>query len=146
MLGEFAEDLVPFTPKRARHATRLIGSVSLLVAGAVLGCSDAPVEPCGCPNYAKPGSAVAVEDAAWGSPLDSALAVATEGSYADSAVSPGDPPLAVLAHGRPGTYVVSMERRGHAAREESGIAVVTEGDCRPVDMVQLTVRLVAPSE
>lgn len=122
------------------------GMVSLLVAGSLLGCSE-PTN-INCPDRATYGIQLTVEDADSGSPVDSALAVATDESYtdgsfyADSAFSRGDPASrAYLAYERAGIYDVSVEKEGYATWERTAVRVVRKGHCKTLFPVSFTARL-----
>lgn len=119
---------------------------SLLIAGSLLGCSE-PTN-INCPDRATWAIQLTVEDAESGSPVDSALAVATDEPYndgphyADSAFSRGDPAShALLAYERAGIYDVSVEKEGYATWKKTAVRVVRKGHCETLFPVSFTARL-----
>lgn len=110
-----------------------LGAVLVLV---VQGCDI--FGPTACDTIAKPALTVEVADATTGSPIVGALVTATDGDYADSAVTillerPGVA-LVDLATERKGTYDVSVEKEGYrlwtrkdvrVRSDESGCHVAT---------------------
>lgn len=104
--------------------------------------------PKSCTTVAPPAIQVSVEHAESGEPIDDALVVAQDGSFADSArtdaAGPGGPHFWVsFASERPGTYTVRAEKSGFVdwVRED---VTATEGPCH-VNTVQLHAHLVPES-
>lgn len=134
------------TRQMQRRLSGALGMALLLIAGPLVGCSDDAMVPTNvnCPSRGwGPAIVVSVEDAVSGSLIDSALAVATDGSFADSAWSLGDPPRANLAWSRPGTYEVVVEKKGYTSWARGGIEAVkdTSGWCPSLRRVEITARL-----
>lgn len=101
-----------------------------------------------CTTEAPPAIHVSVEHAEFGEPIDDALVVVKDGSFADSArtdaAGPGGPHFWVsFASERPGTYTVRAEKSGFVdwIRED---VTATEGRCH-VNTVQLRAHLVLES-
>lgn len=101
-----------------------------------------------CTTEAPPAIQVSVEHAESGEPIDDALVVVQDGSFADSArtdaAGPGGPHFWVsFASERPGTYTVRAEKSGFVdwIRED---VTATEGRCH-VNTVQLHAHLVPES-
>lgn len=119
---------------------RVLGGI--LLALALLSCGISDQEYCTAEAY--PAVRVHVENAQSGAPITDALAVARDGSYADSTRSRSlsgavERALAELAYGRPGTYDITVEKDGFSPWIRSNIEVDV-GECF-VNTVELTARL-----
>ena len=119
---------------------RVVASLFLVLALSSCGISDEGA----CLAVAYPAVRVHVEDAQSGAPITDALAVARDGSYADSTRSRSlsgadDQAVAELAYARPGAYDVTVEKDGFSPWNRSNIEV-DEGECF-VSTVELTARL-----
>lgn len=130
------------------HRSIVTGVVSCLVLGAgLVGCEGAYGPDPVCTLIARPAVTVTVEHAETGEPVDDALVVAREGTFADSArtiVSGADTVDSVgLASERAGTYEVTVEAEGFSPWIETGV-LVEEGVCN-VETVELVAGL-APLE
>lgn len=116
----------------------------LLLALLLAGCNDFS-GPIVCTTEAVPAIELTAQNAESGDPVADALAVAAEGTFADSMQTRmfGGEALAHLALERSGTYEVSVEKDGFLTWEESGVEV-DEGVCH-VETVSLAARLVPSS-
>lgn len=126
-----------------KGAVRGVGALLVVTAvAAVAGC-DSTTVPEFCIDRAEPALSVTTLEADTDDPVDDALVVARDGSYADSArtrVSIEGEPLPVgLGSERPGTYDVTAEKEGFSTWSRSGV-VVEQGLCGP-ETVDLTARL-----
>ncbi len=124
---------------RTRAAT-IRGVFWLALVLALAGCDTMEVD---CLDFAAPAMSVTVVTSDTGVPVGGALAIARDGSFADSMrsrVVEGDPRPASLAFERPGTYEVTVEKEAFNTWSRSGVEV-TEGECH-VNTVELTARLV----
>jgi hypothetical protein len=128
------------------NRTGFIRAISFLALGAFLAGCDSTSGPEVCLAIAEPALSVTVENAESGEPLDDALVIAREGSFADSArTRAGDHTIpATLAHERAGTYEVTAEKAGFSPWNRSGV-VVPQGRCGP-ETVELTAQLAPSSE
>lgn len=118
--------------------------VSSLLILILTGCNV--FGPQSCTTLAPPAVSVSVDHAESGAPLDDALIVAVDGSYADSvrSVTVSEESAWVgLASGRPGTYTIHVEKSGFLAwiRED---VTATDSGCH-VNTVRLHAELVPES-
>ena len=100
---------------------RFLVMVTTIVA---VGCDRSPTEPMiACPDVVRPAIVVTPIDSRSGETIRVAgIATASEGSYTDK--TQNAPPAALsfsLAHGRPGTYAVSVDIPGYALWELSKV-------------------------
>lgn len=128
------------------HRTGFIRAVLFLALGAGLAGCDSTSAPEVCIALAEPALSVTAENTDTGEPLDDALVIAQEGSFADSArTRVGEDTFpATLAHERAGTYEVTVEKAGFSTWNRSRV-VVPQGRCGP-ETVELTAQLAPSSE
>ena len=106
--------------------------LAVCLAYAVAGCRDVTSSRPGdrvCTLEARPGLAVSVADSVTGAPVADALVTARSSAGADTARGAfvrSDGAVYSLAHERPGTYTVRVERRGYRAWERAGVAVTAD--------------------
>ena len=116
----------------------VFGKAMLLVSGAALtGCVT---EPFACTDEMRPGILVDIRDSVTSEFLASgARSIARDGEFADTvpAQITGFPHS--LAHERPGTYTLTVERANYATWTRTGV-VVTDGRCH-VNTVSIIARL-----
>ena len=93
-----------------------------------------------CTTEARPAVSVDVRDSTTGAPaVRNAIIVASLGAFADTASSSiFDGPYG-LAHERPGTYTVTVQKQGYRQWSLSGVRV-TKGECH-VRTASLVARL-----
>lgn len=96
-------------------------------------------EPLTCPTASNFAVSVAVEHTDTGEPIEGALAVVREGSFADSART-GSTGTASLAFDRAGTYAVSVEKDGFQTRTLPDVPVDLN-ECHHPDRAYLEVEL-----
>ncbi len=99
------------------------------VAGVVAGCRDVTADDASgvvCTLEARPGLLVTVRDSVTGAAVSDAQVGARRGAAADTArggAVRSDGALYALAHERPGTYAVRVERAGYRVWERAGVEV-----------------------
>ena len=123
--------------------------VALVVLCLLAAACDAVVGGVACPAVSEPALVVTIVDAATGEPAaEGALVVARDGAFADtlraSGVYDGQELVSVAgAHGRPGTYRVSVEQTGYERWERADVEVRSSGGACPQPVtVSLDARLV----
>ena len=115
--------------------------IALVLAIVAAGCSEGgPV----CPQSVSAGIHVSVSDGAAQAALTGATGEARDGEYVEvlTAVAPQSVQL-TGAYGRPGTYVVEVQRDGYVPWVRGAVVVVsTGGDCPDVETTFLQAALV----
>lgn len=112
---------------------RLLGSVlSVMVTVAACGPPFGSVD---CTTEALPGIAITIRHGATGDSIGRALVIAEDGAFVDSTRSDGSG-TAALAFERPGTYAVTVTKKGFSSWSRSPVRV-SEGECH-VELVHLT--------
>lgn len=95
-------------------------STVLLFSATLISCSS-PSGPV-CTAHLAPGIVVTVENGITGDTVTGALAVAKDGSFVDSTRS-DVAGVAGLAHERPGTYEVTVQKDGFSTWTKSSVQV-----------------------
>ena len=116
--------------------------LACLVGGAALGCESAVELPeAVCTKEIRPAVRVRVFDSLTGAPLTGSTSLTLrEGGFVDSMMTPSHATTNYLlgthaSHERAGTYVVRVQRAGHADWERTGVEVT--GDVCHVQTVEL---------
>ena len=94
-------------------------------------CGGSPTEVTGpaCADIGVPALTLIALDAISRQPIAGrALVIARDGSYADTAVAIGTPPLYGMAYNRPGTYTVTLQLAGYEPWLLEGV-VAPRGRC-----------------